>query len=60
MFSELGGKCLILNKLKKRLLARCAQLNFATLARDLDPFVFSQKEVKRVLLFPEFVHALSL
>ncbi len=56
-FDYLAQKMSIHNKteLKKRLLERCAQLDFGRLANDLAPFVYSKKEVNRVLLFPDFV-----
>ncbi|MFH1148435.1 MAG: nucleotidyl transferase AbiEii/AbiGii toxin family protein [Pseudomonadota bacterium] len=56
-FDYLSRKLAIRNKaeLKERLVLRCAQLDFSRLAKDLAPFVYSQKEVNRVLLFPDFV-----
>ncbi len=56
-FDYLAQKMSIRNKaeLKERLLGRCAQLDFERLAKDLAPFVYSEKEVNRVLLFPDFV-----
>ncbi|MEA1901328.1 MAG: hypothetical protein U9N47_11330 [Thermodesulfobacteriota bacterium] len=42
-------------ELRDRLLSRCAQLDFSRLAKDLEPFVYSKKEVNRVLMFPDFV-----
>ena len=43
------------SELKDRLLKRCAQLNFSLLAKDLEPFVYSEKDVERVLFFLDFV-----
>jgi predicted nucleotidyltransferase component of viral defense system len=59
-FDYLTEKLSITNELelKERLLARCLELDFASLSKDLAPFVYSQKEVSRVLLFQEFVQAL--
>jgi len=56
-FDYLTRKMSIRNKteLRDRLLLRCAQLNFKRLAKDLEPFVYSKKEVNRVLMFPDFV-----
>lgn len=56
-FEYLTQKMSIRNKteLKDRLLLRCAQLDFKRLTKDLEPFVYSKKEVNRVLMFPDFV-----
>jgi predicted nucleotidyltransferase component of viral defense system len=56
-FDYLTRKMSIRNKkeLRERLLSRCAQLDFSRLAKDLEPFVYSKKEVNRVLMFPDFV-----
>jgi len=56
-FDYLTRKMSIRNKteLRDRLLLRCAQLDFKRLAKDLEPFVYSKKEVNRVLMFPDFV-----
>jgi len=43
------------SELSQKLLSRCAQLDFKRLAKDLEPFVYSKKEVKRVLMFKDFV-----
>jgi hypothetical protein len=53
----LDRKMSIRNKkeLRDRLLLRSAQLDFRRLAKDLEPFVYSKKEVDRVLMFPDFV-----
>ncbi|MBW1812515.1 MAG: nucleotidyl transferase AbiEii/AbiGii toxin family protein [Deltaproteobacteria bacterium] len=42
-------------ELRDRLLSRCAQLDFRRLAKDLEPFVYSKKELNRVLMFPDFI-----
>jgi hypothetical protein len=42
-------------ELRDRLLLRSAQLDFNRLAKDLDPFVYSKKELDRVLMFPDFI-----
>lgn len=41
--------------LKKYLLKKTASLNFASLARDVEPLLFDPRDKKRVLLFREFV-----
>jgi predicted nucleotidyltransferase component of viral defense system len=50
-------KCSIRKKaeLKEKLLTRSMLLDFNRLARDLEPFVYSKKELDRVLLFQEVV-----
>jgi hypothetical protein len=42
-------------ELRDRLILRNAQLDFSRLAKDLEPFVYSKKEVDRVRMFPEFI-----
>jgi hypothetical protein len=56
-FDYLTQKMSIQNKteLRVRLLLRCTHLDFRRLAKDLEPFVYSKKEVNRVLMFPDFV-----
>jgi predicted nucleotidyltransferase component of viral defense system len=56
-FDYLNGKMSIRNnaELRKRLLLQCAQLDFRRLAKDLEPFVYSKKEVNRVRMFLNFV-----
>ena len=56
-FDYLNRKLSIQNnsELRDRLLVRCAQLDFRHLAKDLEPFVYSKKEVNRVLMFADFV-----
>jgi predicted nucleotidyltransferase component of viral defense system len=56
-FDYLTRKMSIRNKaeIRDKLLLRCAQLDFRSLAKDLEPFVYSKKEVNRVLMFPDFV-----
>jgi hypothetical protein len=43
------------SELRDRLLLRCSRLDFSRLAKDLEPFVYSKKEVNRVLMFPDVV-----
>jgi len=56
-FDYLDQKMSIRNKkeLRDRLLLRSAQLDFSRLAKDLEPFVYSKKEVDRVFMVPEFI-----
>ena len=56
-FDYLTQKISIRNRteLRERLLLRCAQLDFKRLVKDLEPFVYSKKDLNRVLLFPDFV-----
>ena len=56
-FDYLSQKMSIRNKteLKEKLLLRCAQLDFSRLAKDIEPFVYSKKDLNRVLMFPDFV-----
>ena len=42
-------------ELRDRLILRNAQLDFSRLAKDLEPVVYSKKEVDRVRMFPEFI-----
>jgi len=42
-------------ELTDKLLSRCAQLDFSRLTKDLEPFVYSKKELNRVLMFPDVV-----
>lgn len=43
------------NDLKNRLLLRCKKLNFKNLAKDVEPFLFSFSDSKRVLFFYEYI-----
>lgn len=56
-FDYLNRKLSIQNnsELRDRLLARCAQFDFRRLAKDLEPFVYSKKEMNRVLMFVDFI-----
>jgi hypothetical protein len=46
-------------ELRERLRARCAELDFRRLARDVEPFIFNAADTRKVSLFPEFVERLS-
>jgi predicted nucleotidyltransferase component of viral defense system len=56
-FDYLSQKMSIRNKsdLRDKLLLRCARLDFKRLTKDLEPFVYSKKEMNRVLMFPDVV-----
>jgi len=56
-FDYLAQKISIRNnkELRDRLLSRCSRLDFNRLAKELEPFVYSKKEVNRVLMFPDVV-----
>jgi len=56
-FDYLDRKMSIRNKkeLRDRLLRRCKQLDFSRLTKDLEPFVYSKKELQRVLMFSDFI-----
>jgi predicted nucleotidyltransferase component of viral defense system len=56
-FDYLDRKVSIRNKkeLRDRLLSCCSQLDFNRLAKDLEPFVYSEKELDRVRMFPDFI-----
>ncbi len=45
--------------LKERLLNKCMTLNLAEMADDVGPFLFSANEVKKVLLFGEYLKGYS-
>lgn len=46
--------------LKDKLILLCKELNFKTLARDVEPFLFSAIEAKKVLAFPDYINQLSV
>ncbi len=43
-------------ELKERLLSLCKALDFAALARDVEPFLFSAIDAKKVLAFPDYIN----
>lgn len=45
--------------LKKRLTSFCRGLDFATLAKEVEPFLFSPSDNKRILAFPEVLKKLA-
>jgi predicted nucleotidyltransferase component of viral defense system len=42
--------------LKERLLSLCKALDFVALARDVEPFLFSAIDAKKVLAFPDYIN----
>ena len=46
-------------ELKKRLLSLCKTLDFAALAKDVEPFLFSAIEAKKVLAFVDYIKQLN-
>ena len=56
-FDYLDQKMSIGNQkeLRDRLLLRASQLDFNRLAKDIEPFVYSKKDVNRVLMFPDLI-----
>ena len=60
-FDYLHEKLSIRNQtdLRQKLLSRCARLDFNRLAKDLEPFVYSKKELNRVLLFPDAIQQIA-
>lgn len=46
--------------LKKRLVKFCRNLNWMTLSKEVEPFLFSASDSRRVSVFPEFIKAAEL
>jgi len=42
-------------ELRSMLLSKCEKLNFKLLAQDVEPFIFSKNDVKKVLMFYEYI-----
>lgn len=45
--------------LKKTFSAHCATLNFTMLAKDVQPFLFTPSDAKRIELFPQFLQEVA-
>ena len=43
--------------LKRKLLLKCKSLDFKQLAKDVEPFLFSPNESKKVLLFYDYIRS---
>ncbi len=46
---------MVMEALVPTLLTRCRELNFKSLARDIEPFVIKTQDIDRVILFEECV-----
>ena len=44
-----------MEELKERLLARCAEVDFKEMARDVEPFLFNHDDIVRILKFPQYI-----
>ena len=42
-------------KLKEKLLLKCKELDLKKLARDVEPLIFASKDVKKIILFRDFI-----
>jgi predicted nucleotidyltransferase component of viral defense system len=47
-------------ELKNRLITKCKDINFAKLAKDVEPFLYNPRETKRVLHFLEYIQSVDL
>ena len=47
-------------ELKSRLMTKCKVINFAQLAKDVEPFLYNPRETKRVLHFLEYIQSVDL
>lgn len=47
-------------QLREHLINHCQKLDFKALAEDVSPFLFHEKDAKRVLLFPQFIEKAAL
>ena len=46
--------------LRNQILAKCTKLDMNEMARDVEPFLFDQRDKKKVLLFTEFIKQVEL
>ena len=46
-------------ELKSRLMTKCKDINFAKLAKDIEPFLYDPRETKKVLHFFEFIQSVD-
>ena len=60
-FDYLEQKLQISNpqSLREYLMDLCGRLDFASLAKDVQPFLFDARDIKRVERFPDFIRAMS-
>jgi len=47
-----------MDELKSRLLEKCQKINLANLSKDIEPFIINPEDVKRVLLFEDYIRQL--
>lgn len=45
--------------LKKRLIQRCEKIDFKHLAKDVEQFLFTPSDAKKVLLFPDYIESID-
>ena len=43
------------SQLKERLLEKCSKLNMEEMGKDVQPFLFDPTDIKKVLLFPDYI-----
>jgi predicted nucleotidyltransferase component of viral defense system len=48
------------SELKSRVIEKCRSLNMQEMAQDVRPFLFDKKDVKRILLFPQYIAGVEL
>ncbi|MEZ4960728.1 MAG: hypothetical protein R2830_12980 [Saprospiraceae bacterium] len=46
--------------LREHLISLCKKLDFETLAKDVQPFLFNPGDVQRVLMFPKYIEKVAL
>ena len=46
--------------LRDRLLDRCRKIDFTSLSSELEPFLYSPEDSRKLLLFKEYVKSLNL
>ncbi|MFA6547470.1 MAG: nucleotidyl transferase AbiEii/AbiGii toxin family protein [Candidatus Magasanikbacteria bacterium] len=44
-----------MGELKERLLARCSEVDFKEMARDVEPFLFNHDDIVRITKFPQYI-----
>lgn len=48
------------DKLRQKILEKCNKINMKEMAQDVSPFLFNQKDEKKILLFPEYIKQAKL
>lgn len=46
--------------LKERILERCSQIDMNEMGRDVAPFLFNSSDLKKVILFPDYIKQVDL